>query len=149
MLLREHERVLLTGWHRDVYDIWLSKLWKYNPVLYTGTESKFAKDRNQQRFCTGDSRVMIISNRSGKGLDGLQGYCTEIVKGELDYSPQVHKQLIGRLRRPGMVDPVTAHYLHVNGDRQSVVSGKSVSVGVDLGGRCINKQKKTHIGMID
>src|SRR3546814_1169371 len=23
MLLREHERVLLTGWHRDVYDIWL------------------------------------------------------------------------------------------------------------------------------
>src|SRR3546814_19925154 len=88
MLLREHERVLLTGWHRDVYDIWLSKLWKYNPVLYTGTECKFAKDRNQQRFCTGDSRVMIISNRSGKGLDGLQGYCTEIVKGELDYSPQ-------------------------------------------------------------
>src|SRR3546814_8431517 len=64
MLLREHERVLLTGWHRDVYDIWLSKLWKYNPVLYTGTESKFAKDRNQQRFCTGDSRVMIISDRS-------------------------------------------------------------------------------------
>src|SRR3546814_19784119 len=66
---------------------------------------------------------MIISNRSGKGLDGLQGYCTEIVKGELDYSPQVHKQLIGRLRRPGMVDPVTAHYLHVNGGSDPVLMG--------------------------
>src|SRR3546814_2426589 len=62
---------------------------------------------------------MIISNRSGKGLDGLQGYCTEIVKGELDYSPQVHKQLIGRLRRPGMVDPVTAHYLHVRSEEHT------------------------------
>lgn len=123
MLLSEHERVLLTGWHRDVYDIWLGKLWKYNPVLYTGTESKHAKDRNAQRFCTGDSRVMIISNRSGKGLDGLQGYCDQIVKGELDYSPQVHKQLIGRLRRPGMTTPVTAHYLHVNGGSDPVLMG--------------------------
>src|SRR3546814_14937964 len=66
---------------------------------------------------------MIISNRSGKGLDGLQGYCTEIVKGELDYSPQVHKQLIGRLRRPGMVEPVTATYLHVNGGSDPVLMG--------------------------
>lgn len=121
MLLREHERVLLTGWHRDVYDIWLSKLWKYNPVLYTGTESKAAKDRNAQRFCYDGSRVMIISNRSGAGLDGLQYHCNQIVKGELDYSPQVHKQLIGRLRRPGQTEQVTAHYLHVNGGSDPVL----------------------------
>src|SRR3546814_17548760 len=57
MLLREHERVLLTGWHRDVYDIWLSKLWKYNPVLYTGTESKFAKDRHQHGRASCRERV--------------------------------------------------------------------------------------------
>ena len=123
MLLRDHERILLTGWHRDVYDIWISKLWKYNPVLYTGTESKNAKDRNAQRFCTGDSRVMIISNRSGAGLDGLQYYCHQIVKGELDYSPQVHKQLIGRLRRPGQLEQVTGHYPHVNGGSDPVLMG--------------------------
>jgi hypothetical protein len=36
------------------------------------------------------------------------------VFGELDWSPQVHYQVIGRLRRPGQPDQVTAHYLHTN-----------------------------------
>src|SRR3546814_14106309 len=38
-------------------------------------------------------------------------------------SSDLHKQLIGRLRRPGMVDPVTAHYLHVNGGSDPVLMG--------------------------
>lgn len=123
MLLRENKRVLLTGWHRDVYDIWRGKLWKYNPVLYSGSESQAGKDRNQQRFCEGDARVMMISNRSGDGLDGLQHHCDQIVFGELDFSPMIHKQLIGRLRRPGQLNQVTAHYLHVNGGSDPVLMG--------------------------
>src|SRR3546814_10885970 len=45
---RRHTRcALVTGVQTCALPI-LSKLWKFNPVLYTGTESKFAKDRNQR-----------------------------------------------------------------------------------------------------
>lgn len=110
MLLMSVPRVLVTGWHRDVYDIWMASLAEFNPGLYTGSESSRQKEATVERFCRGDSRVMIISNRSGAGLDGLQHYCNDIVIGELDWSAMVHKQLIGRLRRPPNDNVVNAHY---------------------------------------
>lgn len=114
MLLRESERVLITGWHREVYAIWQEALAEFNPVLFTGSETAAGKARSVDAFCGGNSRVMMISLRSGAGLDGLQHHCRDIVFGELDWSPQVHHQLIGRLRRPGQTGQVTAHYLHAN-----------------------------------
>ena len=114
MLLREKQKVLLAGWHRDVYEIWGKSLSDYNPVMYTGSESKAGKDRSVQSFVNSDSRVMMISLRSGSGLDGLQQACSDVVFGELDWSPQVHYQMRGRLRRPGQLLPVTGHYLHTN-----------------------------------
>lgn len=121
LLLRERKRVVLTGWHRDVYDIWRDALAHHNPVLYTGSETAAGKQRSVDRFVEGDSRVMMISLRSGAGLDGLQYACSDIVFGELDWSPQVHYQLIGRVRRPGQTEQVTAHYLHVNGGSDPVL----------------------------
>jgi len=122
MVLRESPRVLLAGWHRDVYDIWGYALRDFDPVLYTGSESPAGKARNVQRFLDRrGSRVMMISLRSGAGLDGLQGHCWDLVNGELDWSPQVHKQLRGRLRRPGMTQQVNDHYLHVNGGSDPVL----------------------------
>jgi hypothetical protein len=114
LLLRDSPRVLLAGWHRDVYQIWRDELAAFNPTLYTGSESAAGKARTVEAFTTGDSRVMMLSLRSGAGLDGLQHYCRDVVFGELDWSPQVHYQVIGRLRRPGQLDQVTAHYLHTN-----------------------------------
>ncbi len=114
LLLRESPRVLLAGWHRDVYQIWRDELADFNPTLYTGSESAAGKARTVEAFTTGDSRVMMLSLRSGAGLDGLQHHCRDVVFGELDWSPQVHYQVIGRLRRPGQLDQVTAHYLHTN-----------------------------------
>jgi hypothetical protein len=114
MLLRGGtERVLLAGWHREVYEIWQRELTEFEPVLYTGSESPAGKQRSFDAFTKGDSRVMLISLRSGIGLDGLQHHCRDIVYGELDWSPQVHHQIAGRLRRPGQTGQVTAHYLHV------------------------------------
>ncbi|MBQ4826595.1 DEAD/DEAH box helicase [Leisingera sp. HS039] len=121
LLLQDAPRVLLAGWHRDVYDIWTRALLRHNPVMYTGTESPAGKRRSVARFTTGDSRVMMISLRSGAGLDGLQEYCSDVVFGELDWSPQVHKQVIGRLRRPGQTRQVTAHYLHTAGGSDPVI----------------------------
>ena len=112
LLLQDAPRVLLAGWHRDVYSIWQDVLSEFNPVLYTGSESAAGKDRSVKAFTEGDARVMMISLRSGVGLDGLQHHCQDVVFGELDWSPQVHYQIIGRLRRPGQLGQVSAHYLH-------------------------------------
>lgn len=114
LLLKESPRVLLAGWHREVYDIWREALAAFNPVLYTGSESAAGKARSVEAFTTGDARVLMMSLRSGAGLDGLQHYCQDAVIGELDWSPQVHYQLIGRLRRPGQQQQVNAHYLHTD-----------------------------------
>lgn len=121
LLLQDREKVLLAGWHRDVYDIWLYALMQHHPVLYTGSESSAGKQRNIDRFVNGDARVMMMSLRSGAGVDGLQKVCRDVVFGELDWSPQVHYQLIGRVRRPGQMHQVTGHYLHVNGGSDPVL----------------------------
>lgn len=115
ILLDNGEPVLLAGWHRDVYDVWLKELAEYKPVLYTGSESAVGKHKSKEDFIKGRSKLMIISLRSGVGLDGLQGVCSTVVFGELDWSPQVHDQVIGRLRRDGQKTQVTAMFLVCDG----------------------------------
>ena len=108
------EPVVLFGWHRDVYDIWLEELADLNPVLYTGSETPLQKNAAKAEFVSGRARVMIISLRSGEGLDGLQQVCKVAVIGELDWSPAVHKQNVGRINREGQTcwpEPVTLVYL--------------------------------------
>ena len=121
MLLNDCDRVLLAGWHRDVYDIWGAHLNHHNPVLYTGSESAAKKRRNVEAFTKGDARVLMISLRSGSGLDGLQDVCSDVVVGELDWSPQVLRQLYGRLRRPGQRNQVNAHVLHTYGGSDPIM----------------------------
>jgi SNF2 family DNA or RNA helicase len=111
VLLENKESVLLVGWHRDVYDIWLRELADYKPVMYTGTESAVQKELAKRAFVSGESPLMILSLRSGVGMDGLQERGSIVVFGELDWSPQVHEQVIGRLRRDGQKNQVTAIYL--------------------------------------
>lgn len=111
ILLENGEKVLLVGWHREVYRVWLDELAWYKPVLYTGTESPVEKEANRKKFMDGESKLMIMSLRSGVGLDGLQESCNVVVFGELDWSPQVHEQVIGRLRRDGQNTQVTAIFL--------------------------------------
>ncbi|WP_425618076.1 SNF2-related protein [Anatilimnocola sp. NA78] len=111
MLLDSGERVLLYGWHRTVYDIWLAKLKDFRPALYTGSESPSKKQAECQRFVKGETPLLIMSLRSGAGLDGLQHCCRTTVFGELDWSPGVHEQCIGRVLRDGQPDPVAAYFL--------------------------------------
>lgn len=111
ILLEADLPVLLAGWHREVYDIWNEELAEFNPVMYTGSEGKAAKRRAKEAFVSGKTRLKIISLRSGAGLDGLQHACRDLVIGELDWSPMIHKQLIGRLRRTGQLGQVNVHYM--------------------------------------
>lgn len=110
LILESEEKIILAGWHRECWDIWREALSDYHPVLYTGTESSAAKARAFDSFREGDSRVLMMSLRSGAGLDGLQESCQVVLFGELDWSPGVHKQVLGRLHRPGQKAPVTGYF---------------------------------------
>lgn len=124
MLLDSEEKVVLFGWHHDVYDIWREMLADYNPVFYTGNETNKVKQVSAERFIEPNmhvevdedgevvyeapnenaSRVLIMSLRAGAGLNGIQNVCRVCVFGELDWSPGVHDQDIGRLRRDRLED---------------------------------------------
>lgn len=111
LLLESEEKVVLFGWHRHVYDIWLEHLKEFAPTLYTGTESAVQKAAALEDFKTGKSRVLIMSLRSGAGVDSLQGVCRTVVFGELDWSPGVHEQCVGRVHRDGQDQPCLAYFL--------------------------------------
>jgi len=115
-LVAAGEPVVLAGWHREVYATWLEELADLAPAMFTGSESKAEKRRQAERFTSGETDVFILSLRSGRGLDGLQRRSKIVVIGELDWSPEVHHQVIGRLDREGSIvdgtdDEITALYL--------------------------------------
>ncbi|WP_167553462.1 DEAD/DEAH box helicase [Paracoccus yeei] len=120
-LVEAGEPVLLGGWHRAVYDIWNQVLVDLKPVMFTGSESQPQKRAAHEAILSGASKILIMSLRSGSGLDGLQQVIAHAVIGELDWSPQVHRQFIGRIRRDGQQRQVTAHYLHVDGGSDPVI----------------------------
>lgn len=111
MVVDTGEPVIVGGWHRDFYSILLKELKDYNPLMYTGTETPKQKEETKKKFIDGDSKIMILSLRSGAGLDGLQHVCSTVILGELDWSPKVHEQFIGRVDRDGQESPVVVFYL--------------------------------------
>lgn len=111
LMLEAGEPVLLVGWHRAVYDIWLQELADFRPAMYTGSETASQKNKEKNRFLSGDTDLMIMSLRSGAGLDELQHRCSVVIIGELDWSPGIHQQIIWRLDREGQKNPVTAFFL--------------------------------------
>lgn len=121
-LVESGEKVVLYGWHHSVYDVWMSKLQDYKPVLYTGKQSVTGKDKSAQGFIDGDSQVLIMSLRAGAGLDGLQQVCRTVVFGELDWSPSVHVQAVGRVHRDGQEQPVMAYFMLANGGIDPVIA---------------------------
>ena len=114
LLVEQGEQVVLYGWHREVYRIWMERLANLEPRLYTGSESPREKDRARDDFLSGKCKVLVMSLRAGAGLDGLQKACRTIVFGELDWSYGVHEQAEGRVSRDGQIDPVFAYYLTAN-----------------------------------
>jgi superfamily II DNA or RNA helicase len=113
MILEAENKIVLFGWHRAVYEVWNDMLADYKPVMYTGTESPKQKADAEEAFIHGDARILIMSLRAGAGIDGLQLASNIAVFGELDWSPQVHEQAIGRLRRDGMGEaPPVAYFLN-------------------------------------
>lgn len=68
------------------------------------------------------SKLLIMSLRSGAGVDGLQGTSTTVVFGELDWSPGVHEQCVGRVHRDGQDAPCTAYFLVADTGADPIIS---------------------------
>ena len=101
MLVESGEKVLVYGWHHAVYRLWEER-WRQagiKSVFYTGEDSPKEKLQAKADFVDGDAQVLVMSLRSGAGVDGLQDVCSTVVFGELDWSPGVHEQCIGRVDR--------------------------------------------------
>ena len=111
MLVESGQPVLLTAWHRECYDIYRKQLAGLRVWMYTGSESVKAKEEAKAAVLAGEVDVLIMSLRSGVGLDGLQGRLRIAVFGELDWSASVHRQVIGRLWRDGMGEWCQAYFL--------------------------------------
>ncbi|CDX26831.1 DNA/RNA helicase, superfamily II [Mesorhizobium plurifarium] len=111
MLMDSGLKVILGGWHREVYSVWLEEFKAYKPMLYTGSENAKQKEKAERAFVDGDCNPLIISVRSGTGLDGLQNVCWTVVAGELDWAPEVLEQLYGRVDRPGQTQPEITAYI--------------------------------------
>lgn len=122
LLEQDTDKVVLFGWHRAVYDIWADLLEDFDPAWYTGHESPAKKRKEVERFVEGDSRLLIMSLRAGRGLNRLQEVCATTVHGELDWSPAVHAQCDGRIHRDGQKRPVFAYYVVGNTGSDPVVS---------------------------
>ncbi len=122
MLAESGEKILVFAWHREVYSILLDRLKEFNPLLYTGSETVGQKERAKKAFCDGDSQILLMSLRSGAGLDGLQFKCSTVVFAELDWSPGVMDQCLARVYRDGQGNPVVAYYLTANTGSDPIVS---------------------------
>lgn len=122
LLVESGERVLLYGWHHAVYALWRQRLEDLGAVTFTGEDSVRQKETAKQAFIAGDARIMMMSLRAGQGIDGLQKACRTVVFGELDWSPAVHEQAIGRIYRDGQSDAVAAYYLIADSGSDPVIA---------------------------
>lgn len=122
MLVENGEQVLVGAWHHKVYDILSQHLKDFNPVLFTGEQSPTQKQKALDEFKSGRSKVLLMSNRSGAGVDGLQYVCHTVVYAELDWAPAVHEQFTGRVDRDGQEFPVFAYYPVADSGSDPVIS---------------------------
>jgi SNF2 family DNA or RNA helicase len=116
------KKIVIFAWHRAVYDILMERLRELNPRLYTGTESAVQKQAAKESFISGDCQALLISNRAGAGLDGLQHVCHIGVSAELDYSPSVHIQNTGRIDRDGQKEGVLMYFMLSESGSDPIIS---------------------------
>lgn len=106
MFLKTGKPIIIGAWHREVYAVLMKELAPHKPVMFTGSESPRQKERAKQAFIKGETDCVLMSLRSGLGVDGLQKRCSTVMLAEFDWSKQVHEQLIGRVDRPGQTEDV-------------------------------------------
>jgi len=111
LLIESGETVIVFAWHREVYRILCDRLKEHRPLMYTGSESPAQKEQVRRMMIKRERSLLLMSLRAGAGVDGLQEICRTGVFAEIDWSPGVHDQCIGRFHRDGQPEPVVAYFL--------------------------------------
>ena len=114
-VVEQGERVVVAAWHREVHTILAQQLKPFAPAFYTGEESDAQKAESLRRFKAKETPILVLSLRSGSGIDGIQYTgCRIVIEVELDWAPNVHDQLRARVARDGQPDPVTVYTLVID-----------------------------------
>jgi SNF2 family DNA or RNA helicase len=149
-MLDAGEPCILYGYHHDVMDIYLKQLHKHLPVMISGRQDAKKKDEAQQLFMNGDTDLIIVSLRSGTGLNLERAKA--VVFGELDWSPAVHTQCEDRAHRIGVKDSVLCYYLVCEAGTDPAVQetlGLKASQFVEIMGDPMETEQDKMIAQID
>lgn len=124
-LVDNGESVVLSAWHRECYEV-LAAGFRAREIpfwQYTGSETASQKNTSATEFTKSKTPgVLMMSLRSGAGLDGLQLACSTVVHVELDWSIKIHEQLTGRVARDGQESEVTEVFLVAAGGSDPLVA---------------------------
>ncbi len=129
MLMQGGEcKIFLAGWHKEVLDIWETKLHKWGVVRVDGRTTPARKQIAVDRFQDDPKIGIFIGNlmSAGIGTDGLQNVCCHGVLGECSWVPGDNEQIVSRLDRGGQTLPVLAEYMTVLGSFADRVLGSSL-----------------------
>ncbi len=115
LILDSVDKIVVIGYHRNTIDILQSKI-PYSLKILGGMPQKEKEGalyafKNNPLF-----RVLIGQiDTIGTGTDGLQVIASRMLIIDLDWSPSVLEQAIGRLRRLGQQNTVFVDYLLASG----------------------------------
>ena len=124
MNLRHYDKILVVTYHREVARV-LHEHYKNISIRVSARNKQEAIHQFQT-----DSNVKIIFGpiRSiARGVDGLQKVCHRVILAEIDWSLINMLQIIDRLLRMGLLNPLLASYLVLNGTLEVRIAKRYLS----------------------
>jgi SNF2 family DNA or RNA helicase len=125
-LFEEHpnEKLLLFTEYRDTLDYLLDffadEPWADEILTIHGDVSKDERERIEDEFNYGQSRLLLATDAASEGID-LQHKCHIMVNYELPWSPNRLEQRIGRIHRYGQDKEVKVWNFQFDGTRESEI----------------------------
>lgn len=114
-ILIEQDKVVIMAHHREVVRQLRDALVDYDPVVVTGATKATARDDNVREFQTDPGTRVFIGNIMAAGVGLTLTAASHVVFAEMDWVPGNNVQAEDRVHRIGQGDPVTIHYLAIEG----------------------------------
>ena len=114
------EKIMIFGNYKRTLESVVKYLEPHGAVLIYGEMSDRQRERNVERFVTDPScRVFVANYRSaGKGVDGCQHVCSDMLFIEQPLNPLDFEQCVGRLSRDGQKKRPTVRIAIASGTLQ-------------------------------
>lgn len=113
-LLRDHEKIIIFAWHRDVIEE-LQDHYKEMCVVHHGGRNAQQKEEAVQAFQEDKNTRIFIGNIKSAGVGLTLTAASVVLFMELDWSPKKLEQAEDRAHRIGQNDNVLVYYLVLEG----------------------------------